>query len=87
MSEVTKFAEVTPLQVMLTAMRVSWKRAVRAGYKGPHMITAVMLAEKAAPYVHPKFATLRHEGNGGGPVQITVRKFEYDDEPSSPPSE
>lgn len=29
-------------------------------------------AEKAAPYVHPKLATVEHTGKGGGAVQIII---------------
>lgn len=29
-------------------------------------------AEKAAPYVHPKLATIEHSGKGGGPFQIVI---------------
>jgi hypothetical protein len=29
-------------------------------------------AEKAAPYVHPKLATIEHSGKGGGPFHIVI---------------
>lgn len=29
-------------------------------------------AEKAAPYVHPKLASVEHTGKGGGPIQVNI---------------
>lgn len=40
---------VMPLEVMLTAMRQAWDEK--------DLATAVIYAEKAAPYVHPKLAS------------------------------
>lgn len=31
------------------------------------------MAKAAAPYVHPKLATIEHTGEGGGPVQVTIK--------------
>jgi hypothetical protein len=36
-------------------------------------------AEKAAPYVHAKLASVEHKGEGGGPLQIIVKQFKLDD--------
>jgi hypothetical protein len=32
-------------------------------------------AEKAAPYVHAKLASVEHKGEDGGPLQIIVKRF------------
>ena len=52
---------LTPLEVMLTAMRVhvdseEWDKA-----------SAV--AKDAAPYVHPRLAAIEHSGPDGGPIK------------------
>lgn len=53
---------VTPLEVMLTTMRDLWKDAVpQVEGARPNMakaMQAVMIAEKAAPYVHPKLSSV-----------------------------
>lgn len=33
------------------------------------------MARAAAPYVHPKLATVQHTGDGGGPVKIEIIRF------------
>ena len=32
-------------------------------------------AEKAAPYVHAKLASVEHAGKDGGPLQVIIQKF------------
>jgi len=32
-------------------------------------------AEKAAPYVHAKLASVEHKGDGGGPLQVMITRF------------
>lgn len=32
-------------------------------------------AEKAAPYVHAKLASVEHKGDGGGPLQVLITRF------------
>ena len=53
---------ISPLDVMLGAMRKSWELAE---YKD-----AAAYASAAAPYVHPRLATVQHEGNPQKPVHI-----------------
>lgn len=36
-------------------------------------------AEKAAPYVHAKLASVEHKGEGGGPLQVIIKQFKLDD--------
>jgi hypothetical protein len=53
---------ITPLEVMLRAMRAAWE----AG----DMPTAVTRAKDAAPYVHPRLAATEVTGANKGPVQF-----------------
>lgn len=32
-------------------------------------------AKAAAPYVHAKLASVEHKGDGGGPLQVIIRRF------------
>lgn len=52
----------TPLEVMIEAMRRVYEK------DGP--VAAAPYAEKAAPYMHPKFAAITHSGPDNGPLQI-----------------
>ncbi len=53
---------ISPLEVMLRAMRHAWKEG--------DMVTAVRHANLAAPYVHPKLASTEVTGANKGPVQF-----------------
>jgi hypothetical protein len=55
---------ITPLEVMLKAMREAYDRT---DYK-----EAATFAKDAAPYVHPRLAAVEHAGFGGGPIQHCV---------------
>ena len=53
---------ITPLEVMLKAMRVHanarrWDKAAA-------------VAKDAAPYMHPRLASMQHSGPNGGPIPI-----------------
>jgi hypothetical protein len=53
---------ITPLEVMLKTMRSAWARASRNGEtvtRFKDALIAVAIAEKAAPYVHPRLAAER----------------------------
>jgi hypothetical protein len=53
---------ITPLEVMLNTMRSAWARASRNGETVTSFkdaLIAVAMAEKAAPYVHPRLAAER----------------------------
>lgn len=64
---------VTPLHIITTTMRDLWEDA----NKGPvpnlsKRMQAVALAEKAAPYLHPRLASTALTGADGGPVQFAT---------------
>ena len=66
---------LTPLEVMLTAMREHAK----------HMRwdEAASIAKDAAPYMHPRLASMQHTGRNGGPIQtmdVTKLKGMTDEE-------
>ena len=48
---------VTPLECMLGAMRGAWDKGDHEG--------AARFAKDAAPYVHPKLASIEHSGKDG----------------------
>lgn len=55
---------ITPLEVMLHAMR--------AKYGEGDLVAAAALAKDAAPYVHPRLAAIEQSGPDGGPVPTEV---------------
>lgn len=63
---------VTPLEYMLQVMR----NEPPAGLEGPQLLSAHMMrfeaAKAAAPYIHPKLASIEHKGPDDGPIQITT---------------
>jgi hypothetical protein len=62
---------VTPLEVMLTTMRGLWAEA-NADPKRPLLakrMQAVVIAEKVAPYVHPKLAAVTAKHDVTDPVK------------------
>lgn len=69
---------ITPLEIMVSAMRICWERAEREGHSGEHFPMAVSFAEKAAPYMHSKYAAIQHSGEVGGQLTVVVRKFTED---------
>ncbi|NLS03609.1 hypothetical protein HGP14_09585 [Rhizobium sp. P32RR-XVIII] len=52
---------LTPLEVMLTAMREHAKQK--------DWDAAASIAKDAAPYMHAKLASVQHSGPKGGPIQ------------------
>jgi hypothetical protein len=61
-AEIAFVEGITPLEVMLTAMRAY--AAVQEWGK------ASSIAKDCAPYVHPKLASIEHSGKDGGPLVI-----------------
>lgn len=61
---------ITPLEFMLNVMR----EELISGLEPADQLKATMLrfeaAKAAAPYVHPKLASIEHTGEGGGPIQF-----------------
>lgn len=63
---------LTPLEVMLTAMR---KHA-----KEERWDEAASIAKDAAPYMHPRLASMQHTGRNGGPIQtVDLTKLSGDE--------
>ena len=61
---------ITPIEVMIQAMQLTWKDALQAEDEGERrklQKAAVEIAKEAAPYIHPKMATrpLIDDGQGG----------------------
>lgn len=59
---------ITPLEFMLDVLRDDSK----------DMKDRMWAAEKAAPYVHAKLASVEHKGEDGGPLQVIVRQYAPD---------
>lgn len=57
---------LTPLDYMLAVMRdENNDQAIRLD-----------AANKAAPYIHPKLASIEHTGEDGGPLVVKIIRFE-----------
>lgn len=68
---------ITPLEVMLNAMR---EHALAADAEAGAdrlklMAQAATLAKDAAPYIHARLATVEHKGSADQPLQIIVQRF------------
>lgn len=55
---------ITPLEVMLGAMREAWDKGDKK--------EAATIAKDAAPFVHPKLAAVEHSGNQDQPVTFEI---------------
>jgi len=63
---------LTPLEVMLRAMR---EHAEKNEWDA-----AAGIAKDAAPYMHPRLASMQHSGPNGGPIQtVDLTKASDDD--------
>ena len=56
---------IEPLEVMMHTMRQAWQQE---DYE-----TAITIAEKAAPYRHPKLASVQHSGDADNPLETVMR--------------
>ena len=65
---------ITPIEVMLNAMRIAWNSYQEPEHKLEYLHNAVAWADKAAPYVHPRLQTVAHSGSVDGQVsgKLTV---------------
>lgn len=64
--------EVTPLEVMVLTMLDFWKKDEK--------IAACAIAEKAAPYIHPKLSSIQQTVEGGDkPIQIENQAKIFDE--------
>lgn len=68
---------ITPLEVMLGAMRSAWS----AGDKDK----AAEHAKDAAPYLHPRLASVQHSGDADHPLGIAIMSAvpRDDDQPAN----
>ncbi|RUV82296.1 hypothetical protein EOA60_10485 [Mesorhizobium sp. M1A.F.Ca.IN.020.06.1.1] len=62
---------ITPLEVMLTAMR---EHAAKKNWDA-----AASFAKDAAPYMHAKLQAVQHSGPAGGPIPIDLTNLGPDD--------
>jgi hypothetical protein len=66
---------ITPLEVLLKTMRSAWERASTNGETVtslPDAMVAAAIAEKVAPYVHPRLAAERHQVSGADGKPLLV---------------
>lgn len=56
---------ISPLEVMIGAMREAWEKGDRPA--------AANFAKDAAPYVHPRLAAVEHSGNAEKPVAYVIQ--------------
>jgi hypothetical protein len=71
-------AGISPLEVLLTAMRELWRRAHATGQMDATLAAqACAIAKDCAPYVHPRLASIEHAGSGttppSGPVSVNIK--------------
>ena len=57
---------ISPIEVMLNAMRIAWNSYQEPEHKLEYLHNAVAWADKAAPYVHPRLQTVSHDGSVDG---------------------
>jgi hypothetical protein len=60
---------ITPLEVMLKAMRMAWENS--------NIVDAVEMAAKAAPYVHPRLQAVDAKVSGGDGPPVQLRTIEH----------
>lgn len=64
--------EVTPLEVMILTMIDLWRKDEK--------IAACSIAEKAAPYIHPKLSAIQQTIEGGDkPIQVENQQTIFDE--------
>lgn len=72
LDRVHKRMEVTPLEVMILTMIDLWKKDEK--------IAACSIAEKAAPYIHPKLSAIQQTIEGGDkPIQVENQQTIFDE--------
>ncbi len=55
---------ISPLEVMLRAMRDAWENGDK--------VAAANFAKDAAPYMHPRLAAVEHSGNEQKPLTFNI---------------
>lgn len=66
---------ISPLEVLVNSMRIAWERSVAEEHNGPHLQMAIICAEKAAPYMHPKLANIEHKGEVDGNLTVVIKQY------------
>jgi hypothetical protein len=69
---------ISPLEIMLRTARGIWDEAenLTGSEKEAKRLLATSVAEKAAPYVHSKRASVQIDGDGeGGPIRLGVQIY------------
>jgi hypothetical protein len=69
---------ITPLEIMLRTARGIWDAAelLTGSEQESKRLLAASVAEKAAPYVHSKRASVQIDGDGeGGPIRLGVQIY------------
>ena len=75
---------IVPLDVMLHSMRRSWTIAQQAALEGnedretEYLCLAVKHAIEAAPYCHPKLASVAVKGDADSPITVVIRRLAAD---------
>lgn len=67
---------LTPLDFMLSVMRGAYPAGAEPAQVIAWEAMRFEAAKAAAPYVHPKMATIEHTGPNGGPMQHEVEAIE-----------
>lgn len=62
---------ITPLEVMLKAMRAECERVAGLPLHDQDWSKACGYAVSAAPYIHPRLASVAHTGKDGGAIEVT----------------
>jgi len=65
---------ITPLEVMIAAMRAHYEAAARKRGQGKldTLKIAAEIAKDAAPFMHPRLSAIEHAGKGGGAINILI---------------
>ena len=54
---------ISPIEVMLSAMRGAWQKSLDKPDEPEHLHNAVNWADRAAPYVHARIQSIAHSGS------------------------
>lgn len=67
---------ITPLEVLVSGMRIAWGKSLASEHTDREAFAAaIQCAEKAAPFMHAKLATVQHEGKVDGNLTVVIRRF------------
>ena len=63
---------LTPLEVLVTGMRITWERSCAEDHQGHNFLLALGCAEKAAPYMHARIGPIDEQSRLLASQQIRV---------------